>query len=195
MNIMFCLPDESLDHAIESIRFATQLKPYGIRMSILKMYKGTELSNFAIANNLSEGVGEFTYKARDIHKDFDKIANMTWAARTFVRYPICLRFAKSLLSNKFAKVFHPLHYLNHLEDIRYFDIPLWQAWQYFWNARDVFIGGMAKEQADTYRDEDGTVHLARDVFAKPVGVIDWNADWRPGDKYEENKVSETTHLN
>ncbi len=189
MNIMFCLPNESLDGAIESVRFATQLKPYGIRVSILKMYKGTELANFALANGLSEGVGEFTYKAKDIHGDFDKIINMNWAATMFGRFPFCLRFAKTLLSKKWARIFSPLHYLNHWEDLKYLDIPMWQALQYFWASRDVFIGGMAKAQPDTYRDEDGNVHSAKDVFAKPGGVVDWNAEWKEGDSHEppENK--------
>jgi radical SAM superfamily enzyme YgiQ (UPF0313 family) len=183
MNIMFCLPNESLDNAIESVRFGSSLRPFGIRVSILKMYKGTELANFALKNGLSEGVGEFTYKAKDIHRDFDKIVNMNWAATMFGRFPFCLRFAKTLLSKRWAKVFAPLHLLNHWEDIKFFDIPLWQAWQYFWNSREVFIGGMAKAQADTYRDHDGIVHSAADVFAKPVGVIDWNAEWKRGETY------------
>lgn len=190
MNIMFCLPNESLDAAIESVRFGASLKPYGIRMSILKMYKGTELTNYAIANGLSEGVGEFTYKAKDVHGDFDKIANMNWAATMFARFPFCLRFAKTLLSKKWAKIFMPLQYLNHWEDIKYFDIPFWQSLQYFWASRDVFIGGMAKAQADTYRDEDGVVHSADDVFAKPKGVIDWNAEWKRGDTYKKTGTGE-----
>ncbi|MAF96527.1 MAG: hypothetical protein CMM60_12330 [Rhodospirillaceae bacterium] len=183
MNIMFCLPNESLDAAIESVRFGSSLKPFGIRMSILKMYKGTELANFAIANDLSEGVGEFTFKAKDVHGDFDKIANMTWAATMFGRFPFFLRFAKPLLSSRWAKIFMPLHYLNHWEDIKFFDIPLRQSLQYFWSSRDVFIGGMAKAQADTYRAEDGTEFSADDVFAKPKVVIDWNAEWKRGDTY------------
>ena len=189
MNIMFCLPNESLENAIESVRFGASLKPYGIRMSILKMYKGTELVNFALANGLSEGVGEFTYKARDVHGDFDKIENMTWAATMFGRFPFCLRYAKTILSSRWSKFFMPLHYLNHWEDIKFFDIPFWQSLQYFWHSRDVFIGGMAKGQIDTYRDVDGNVHSAADVFAKPKGVIDWNADWKKGDTYKplENK--------
>ena len=189
MNIMFCLPNESLEGAIESVRFGTSLKPYGIRVSILKMYKGTELANYAIRNGLSEGVGEFTYKAKDIHGDFDKIENMNWAATMFGRFPFCLRFAKALLSKRWARVLSPLQYLNHWEDIQFFDIPLWQSLQYFWSSRDVFIGGMAKGQEDTYRDEDGVVHSAKDVFAKPTGVIDWNAEWKKGDTSakQENK--------
>jgi radical SAM superfamily enzyme YgiQ (UPF0313 family) len=195
MNIMFCLPNESLDDAIESVRFATQLKPFGIRVSILKMYKGTELAKYAIRNDLSVGVGEFTYKAKDIHGDFDKIINMNWAATMFGRFPFCLRFAKTLLSNKWAKVFSPLHLLNHWEDLRYLDIPVWQALQYFWASRDVFIGGMAKAQEDTFRDEEGIEYSAKDVFAQPSGVIDWNAEWKKGDVHipqesEENVLQD-----
>ncbi|NQU61194.1 MAG: B12-binding domain-containing radical SAM protein [Rhodospirillales bacterium] len=185
MNIMFCLPNESLEAAIESVRFGSSLKPYGIRVSILKMYKGTELANYAIRNDLSEGTGEFTYKAKDIHGDFDKIANMNWAATMFGRFPFCLRFAKNILSSRWAKILMPLQYLNHWEDIRFFDIPFWQSLQYFWSSRDVFIGGMAKGQTDIYRDEEGVEYSAKEVFAKPTGLIDWNAEWKKGDTYDQ----------
>jgi hypothetical protein len=79
--------------------------------------------------------------------------------------------------------------LNHWEDIKYFDIPIWQALQYFWASRDVFIGGIAKAQADTYRDESGTVYSATDVFAMPTGVVDWNAEWKHGDTHDQQGES------
>lgn len=176
MNIMFCLPNESLDDAIESFRFANSLKSDGLRISILKMYKGTELAKFATANGLSEGVGEFTYKARDVHHEFDKILNVQWAAILFSRIPFLLRFARPILSQKWTGILKPLQAINHWEDIRFFHIPLWQAWQYFWESRDVFIGGMAQAQKDTYEAEDGSMRPAAELFYKPKGVIDWSGD-------------------
>lgn len=172
VNIMFCLPNESLEQAIESVRFASSLNPYGIRVSILKMYRGTEISNYAIANDLSEGIGEFTYKAKDLYGNFDSISNMTWAAGMFRRFPFFLRYAQPLLSKKWAKVFMPLHYLNHWEDIKFFDIPVWQAWQYFWNSREVFIGGMAKAQPDTYREVKAMRYSTDAIPAKPAELTD-----------------------
>ena len=76
MNLMFCLPGESLSDAIKSIRFASSLKPYGVRPCILKVYKGTELAKYATVHGYSEGVGNLTIKTKDTHHDFSKIANM-----------------------------------------------------------------------------------------------------------------------
>ena len=176
MNMMFCLPKESLDDAIESLRFATQLKSNGIRVCILKMYKGTELANYAKAKGLSEGVGEFTYKAKDFHGEFHRIANVTWATVLFHRFPFLLRWGRTILTKKFAKVFGSIHLLLHWEDIKFFDIPLWQAWKYFWRSRDTFIGGMAKAQVDTYIGDDGIVRDSKELFASPMGVIDWSGE-------------------
>jgi|TARA_B100001971_G_scaffold177530_1_gene172035 metal-sulfur cluster biosynthetic enzyme len=64
----------------------------------------------------------------------------------------------------------------HWEDIKFFDIPLWQAWKYFWNSRETFIGGMAKAQVDTYIGDDGKVRDSKELFASPLGVVDWSGD-------------------
>jgi metal-sulfur cluster biosynthetic enzyme len=176
MNMMFCLPKESLDDAIEGLRFATQLKSNGIRAGILKMYKGTELANYAKAKGLSEGIGEFTYKAKDFHGEFHRIVHVTWATALFHRFPLLLRWGRTILTKKFGKVLGPIHLLLHWEDIKFFDIPLWQAWKYFWNSRDTFIGGMAKAQADTYIGDDGTVRDSKELFASPLGVVDWGGE-------------------
>lgn len=176
MNIMFCLLNESPDGAIESLRFGVTLKSYGLRISILKMYKGTELAKYAAANYLSEGVGEFTYMARDVHNDFDSIKNVQWSANLFAKLPFTLSYTKIILSQKWARVLEPVQVINHWQDIKFFHIPLWQAWLYFWNAREVFLGGMAREQSETYKAEDGTIRSTQELFRAPMGVIDWNED-------------------
>ena len=176
INLVFCLPKESLDDAIESLRFATQLKCKGIRVNILKMYKGTELASYANANGLSDGIGEFTYKAKDFYGEFHRIANVTWAINLFQYFPFLLRWARTILSKKFGKVLGPIHLLSHWQDIKFYDIPLWQGWKFFWNSRHTFIGGLAKAQADTYIGDDGTVRDSKELFASPLGVIDWGGE-------------------
>ena len=176
MNLMFCLPNESLDDAIESLRFAIQLKSNGIRVNILKMYKGTEITNYANANGLSEGIGEFTYKAKDFYGEFHRIANVAWATILFQHFPFLLRWGRTILTKKFGKVLGPIHLLLHWQDIKFYDIPLWQAWKFFWNSRDIFIGGLAKAQKDTYIGDDGTFRDSKELFASPLGVVDWSGN-------------------
>ena len=187
MNVMFCLPKESLDDAIESIRFATQLKPYGLRVCVLKMYKGTDLANQARAKGLTDGVGEFTLRAKDVHGEFDRIAHITWATPLFLRFPFLLRWARRILTNTFAKFLRPLHLLGNWEDIKWFEIPLWQAWKYFWNSRAVFIGGYTKAQEDTYVGDDGTVRDTKELLAAPLGVIDWTGERNFIEKYRSEE--------
>lgn len=176
MNIMFCLPNEDLDGAIESLRFAQELKSNGLRISILKMYKGTELAKFAAANGLSEGIGEFTYKALDKHNEFRKIENVQWAAVLFTKLPFTVRFAHIILRQEWANFLKPLQVLNHWDDIRFFNIPIRQALQYFWASRSIFVGGMAQAQKDTYVSSTGEVRSVSDLFVKPKGVIDWTGE-------------------
>ena len=49
---------------------------------------------------------------------------------------------------------------------------------------------MAKAQPYTYRDGEGVVYSAKDVFAKPGGGVDWNAEWKKGDVHEPYKSEE-----
>ncbi len=176
MNMIYCLPGESLDGAIESLRFGISLKSLGMRTAILKMYKGTEIAKFAAANGLSEGVGEFTYKARDVYGEFDKIANIQWAAILFNLFPFLLRFAKPILSQRWLGILKPLQVLNHWVDVQFFCIPKIQALKFFWMTRDIWTKGIAGEQEDTFQTADGVVHSSEKLFYKPKGIIDWTGD-------------------
>ena len=51
-----------------------------------------------------------------------------------------------------------------------------ELWKFFWNSRHTFIGGVAKAQADTYIGDDGTVRDSKELFASPLGVIDWGGE-------------------
>ena len=152
MNIMFCLPGESLDHAIESVSFASSLNGYGIRPCILKVYKGTELAKYALANDLAEGVGDVTIKAKDSHREFSVIENMQWAAAIFVRFPFFIRFAKPILRSKLARFGKYIIFLNHWEDVKFFQIPLWQALKFFLASRKQFTEGIAKGQEEVFNE-------------------------------------------
>lgn len=150
-NMIFCLPGETLDDAVESIRFTKSLRPYAIKINILKIYKGTNLARTALENNLCEAIGEFTYKAKDAEKRHENIKNMMWAAYLFVKVPFIIRFAKALITSPFCSLLEPMVLLTYWQDIRFFRIPLWQAWRYFWHSRKVFLGGIGKEQLDAYQ--------------------------------------------
>lgn len=151
-NMMFCLPNENLEDAIESVRFAQSLKPYGINASILKIYKGTKLAKFVVEKKLCEGVGEFTYKTKDIHNDYRSIKNMVWAGYLFNKFPWLLRFSKKILTlPPILFLFTPLELLSHWQYVIFYNIPLLQALKYFYHSRKVFIKGIASEQIDVMK--------------------------------------------
>lgn len=169
MNEMICLPNESLDDAIAGLRFAATLKPYGIRFSVLKMYLGTDLAKQALINGWSEATGEFTLKARDAHNDFERIKRIVWVGSIFVQFPFLLTVAKRLLSLKLPKIFSKLILLSHWNDIKFFRISLWQAWQFYRASREDFVRGISYEQPDTFQENDTPEPDA----ASFKGVIDW----------------------
>ena len=150
-SMLFCLPNENLENAVESIYFANSLKPWGVRASILKIFKNTKLAKSLLKNGSSEEVGEFTYKSKDLYKDHDKIKNMLWAANLLVKFPLLLPFAKKILSIPANCLSAPLILLSYWTDVIFHKIPLTQAFGYFWNSRKVFIKGVASEQEDVYR--------------------------------------------
>jgi anaerobic magnesium-protoporphyrin IX monomethyl ester cyclase len=149
-NVMFCLPNESLDDAVESLRFAQTLNPYTIRITILKIYKSTNLAKFVVDNKLDEMVGEFTYKAKDVHRDYEKIKNTVWAGNILIKSPLLLRFAKKILSLPIGRLFRPLMLLDHWQEAKFFHIPFIQSLQYFWQSRKIFVNGLGGEQTDVY---------------------------------------------
>ncbi|MCK5493748.1 MAG: B12-binding domain-containing radical SAM protein, partial [Candidatus Omnitrophica bacterium] len=104
VNLLLCLPNETIDEAVNSVRFAASLKPFGVKTSILKIYKGIKLAKFSVDNDLVEGVGEFTYKVKDNNNEHNSIKNMTWAAYFFIKFPFLLYFAKRLLKLNFYKL-------------------------------------------------------------------------------------------
>lgn len=147
-NNMFRLPTETLDDAIETIRFNKILKVHGVRGIILKIYKGTKLAEFALENNLCDSEGKYTYKAKDInneHKDFD---NLLWLAYYLVKIPLLNRFAKPLIRSRVPRLLKFLIVFTYWTDITFFRIPLWQAWKYFRVSSTLFMKGMGKEQGD-----------------------------------------------
>lgn len=150
-NIMFCLPNETLDDAIETMRFCSSLRPYGIRACILKVYKGTKLAKNLIDTNMCSEEGQFTYKVKSEGNQHDFVKNMIWAGYLFVKFPILLRFAREILTGPVSKISKFLILLNHWQDIKLYELSLFQAWKYFWHSRKLFSEGLCKGQADYYR--------------------------------------------
>lgn len=150
-NMIFCLPNETVDSAIKSISFDVSLKPYGVKANILKIYKGTNLAQFLVDKNMCGAVGEFTYKPKDPNNEHESIKNMIWAGYLFLKFPILLKFARQILTGSFMKVFSPVvTLLSYWQDVKFFRIPLGQSLLYFWHSRKTFVEGVGKGQADHY---------------------------------------------
>lgn len=149
-NIMFALPNETLDHAIASIRFNRKLRPLGTKTCILKMYRGTKLADEAKAKGWAEAEGEFTFKARDVDGSHAHMENILWAGYLIVKVPGLARFARFLLTSRLARAIRPLILIQNIQDLIFFNITPWQALRYFWASRSAFMKGVASAQADTY---------------------------------------------
>jgi radical SAM superfamily enzyme len=149
-NIMFALPNETLEHAVESIRFNRALRPLGTKTCILKMYKGTKLAEQAEANGWAEAEGEFTLKSRDVDNSHDHLENILWAGYLIVVIPGLARFARLILAGRWSKHFRFLILAQHLQDLIFFNIPPVQALVFFWRSRKAFMHGVAGRQVDTY---------------------------------------------
>ncbi len=149
-NIMFALPNETLDHAVESIRFNRKLRPLGTKTCILKMYKGTQLAAEAVANNWCEAQGEFTYKSRDVDGSHAHLENILWAGYLIVMIPGLARFARPLLSSWWSKYLKFMILVQHFQDLIFFNITPIQALVFFWKSRKAFMHGVAGRQEDTY---------------------------------------------
>ncbi|MBF0129738.1 MAG: cobalamin-dependent protein [Alphaproteobacteria bacterium] len=150
-NIMFALPNETLDHAVRSITFNHEIRPYGTKTCVLKMYKGTKLAEQAQAAGLCEAEGEFTFKSRDIDGSHPQQENILWAGYLLVKIPGLIRFAKPILGSRISRRFRFLILVQHWQDLGFFNIPLRQALVFFWKSRKVFLSGVAGAQEDTYK--------------------------------------------
>jgi radical SAM superfamily enzyme YgiQ (UPF0313 family) len=145
-NNMFRLPTETLNDAIETIRFNRVLGIHGIRAGIVKIYKGTKLAEFALQNNLCESEGKYTFKAKDVNNEHRDLDNLLWLAYYLVKIPLLIRFAKKLVRTRVSRLFKFLIIFTYWPDITFFQIPLWQAWKYFRASSTIFMKGMGKDQ-------------------------------------------------
>lgn len=150
-NIMFALPNETIDDAIKSIAFNKKLNPFNTRAGILKVYKGTTLGESLLKDGMVEAEEEFTYKVRDPDKVHDKLKNMVWAAFILVKFPFAMPLAKTFLNMSHPFVLKYFVLIVNWKEIIFFRIPLWQAWKFFWNSRKEFFGGIGKAQEDVAR--------------------------------------------
>ncbi|WP_172822804.1 B12-binding domain-containing radical SAM protein [Paramagnetospirillum marisnigri] len=152
-NIMFALPNETLEHAIESIKFNRELKPLGTKTCILKMYKGTKLADEALAKNWCEAEGEFTYKSRDVDGSHPHLENILWAGYLLVVIPGLIHFAKPILTSRWSRYFRWLILVQHIQDLILFNITPIQALVFFWKSRKTFLHGIAGRQDDDYQEQ------------------------------------------
>lgn len=152
--IMFALPNETLEHAIESIRFNRILRPLGTKAHILKIYKGTKLAEHAMDRNLSKAEGEFTFKSLDVDSSHMHQENLLWAGYLLVKIPGLIYVARPLLTSWWSKYLRPLILFQNLQDLIFLNISPIQAFTFFWKSRKSFMLGIGGRQNDTYLQDE-----------------------------------------
>tara|TARA_B100000315_G_scaffold161820_1_gene150303 strand:- start:1809 stop:3233 length:1425 start_codon:yes stop_codon:yes gene_type:complete len=148
---MFLLPSERLDDAIKTLQFNKKLKVHGVRLSILKIFKGTKLAEYVKIHDLVEDEGLYTLKAKDLYNEHTKMRNIIWCGYFLVKFPLLMYFAKIILSTPITNIFKLLFLFTYWQEMTFFKISPWIAWRYFWATRKVLISGIANEQKDVYK--------------------------------------------
>jgi radical SAM superfamily enzyme YgiQ (UPF0313 family) len=143
---MFGLPNESLEDAIETVRFNYKTKVHGVRVSMLKIYKGTQLEHYVREKNLVGTEERFTITPTDVHGDFKYMEHLMWAAFILLKLPLLFPYAAGILRSPWIRFLKPLILLSYWTDIRYFQIPLRHAWKFFWEGRKQLVRGIGKKQ-------------------------------------------------
>lgn len=145
-NNMFCLPNESIDDAIETLRFNKKLKIFGFRPFILKVYKGTNLAEYVVKNKLYSSESKYVYVPKDGHNHFKHMEHMLWLGYFLIKVPFLINIAGFLLTNRYVKFFKFFGIFSYWADIRLFKMPLIQSWKFFRFAPKIFYDGIAKKQ-------------------------------------------------
>ena len=97
-----------------------------------------------------------------------------------MRFPFFIRFAKLILRNKLARFGKYIIFLNHWEDVNFFQVPWWQALKFFLASRKQFTEGMAKGQEEVFsREAKDIERLANTMGIKVVQTGGCPANWHP----------------
>ncbi|MBF0157322.1 MAG: B12-binding domain-containing radical SAM protein [Magnetococcales bacterium] len=142
VNNMVCLPGETLDQAVRSVKFCLGLKPTILRTGVLKIYKGTVLAGSVVRDGLSAGEDEFMVQARDDEGSFHLIKNLGALSFLLVRFPFLARFIGGLLRLP-EPILAFLRLLNNWPEMQFYSISKAQGFAYFAHSRRVFVRGMS----------------------------------------------------
>jgi radical SAM superfamily enzyme YgiQ (UPF0313 family) len=148
--VMYGTPTETLDNVIETIHMLKRTGVSTARPSIMKMYKGTKLAEYALKNNYVEAEGKLTYKAKDPNDEHRYMENMMWLTFYFMKVPGLVRYLKPVLKFKYIKLFKPLMILTYWPELRFFQANLWDSFKYFLASKRTFMEGIGEKQQDIY---------------------------------------------
>lgn len=145
-NNMFALPGETLEDALQTVRFNRRLRVYAMRTSILKVYRGTQLADECLAKGKGEPGGRFTCRVKMEERDARAFDNLLWMSFFLLRFPVSARVAARILRWPGTRIFRFLILLSYLTEVRLFRIPIRQAVAYFFRAPGLFLKGMTGRQ-------------------------------------------------
>ncbi len=148
VNNMLCVPTQTLDDAIDTLRFDKGLGAYILRFYVLKIYKGTRLAAFAVGKGLCREEERYTYKSTDPLGEHAAMKRMLYLGYYIYRVPGLLRLAGPLLRSPLSGLLKPLILLTYWRDISFYGLPLWQAWRFYRSFPRMFLEGVGKEETN-----------------------------------------------
>jgi len=166
------IPTETLDNVIETLQMNKDCGVYNAWPNIMKIYKGTNLAEYALKHNLSEAEGTLTYKAKDPTGDHKHLDNVLWLAFYFLRVPFLMRFAKPIIRSPITKYFKFMTVFTYWPFLRFYNVGLWDAFRFFLASRDMFMDGIGAGQDDEYRELSEEDKAKATIEAIPVKAID-----------------------
>lgn len=161
--VMYGTPTETLDNAIETLEMCRRTGVDTARVSIMKIYKGTKLAEYALKNGFVEAEGKLTYKAKDPNNEHRYMENLMWLTFYFIKIPGFIRFAKPVLKFRYIKLFKPLMIFTYWPEIRFFQASLWDSFRYFLASKRTFMEGIGEKQQDIYTEMPVTPEHDKDT--------------------------------
>jgi anaerobic magnesium-protoporphyrin IX monomethyl ester cyclase len=141
---MFCLPDETLEDAFDTIKLNIRLKTDFVFSTIFMPFPGTKLTKYCIANHYLKE--DFSFKDLPMSfltnsllnlNDRDKIENVQRVSHFLIRYPFLLHIAEVIIKRSdMGKIFYPLLFIGTF--LRYKEerkISFWSAVKFLWRFR------------------------------------------------------------
>ena len=148
VNNMLCVPTQTLDDAIETLRFDRELGAYILRFYVLKIYKGTRLAKFAGERGLCQEVERYTYKSTDPLGEHKAMKRILYLGYYLYRIPGLMRLARPLLRSPLSGLLRPLILFTYWQDRAFYGLSCWEAWRLYRSFPRLFQEGMGKEETN-----------------------------------------------